>query len=123
VEKALSNPGYFDYIAPQIYFGFHNEVQPFAATLDLWNSLIKTDGVKLYVGLAVYKCGRHDQWARSGAAEWQNNSNLLARMVEYSRNAEHYAGFILFRHDSLFHPAADIRNHIQREAANLLAIL
>ena len=123
VEKALSTPGYFDYIAPQIYFGFQNEVQPFAQTLDLWNSLIKTSGVKLYVGLAAYKCGYPDQWARSGAAEWQNNTNLLARQVLHSRTAGNYAGFIIFRYDHMFHPAAAVRNHMQRENANLLDIL
>ena len=123
VEKALSTPGYCDYIAPQIYFGFQNEVQPFRATLDRWNALIKVSGVKLYVGLAVYKSGYPDSWARSGSAEWQNNTNLLARMVQYSRDASNYAGFILYRYDSLFNPEPAVRSHVQREAANLLDIL
>ena len=33
VEEWLSNPGYVDYICPQVYYGFENDTCPFAATV------------------------------------------------------------------------------------------
>ena len=38
VEEWLSNPGYVDYICPQVYYGFENDTCPFAATVAEWNS-------------------------------------------------------------------------------------
>ena len=36
VEEWLSNPGYVDYICPQVYYGFENDTCPFAATVAEW---------------------------------------------------------------------------------------
>ena len=122
VERAV-RAGHFDYIAPQIYFGFNHSTQPFAANLDTWSRMVAGTDVKLYIGLASYKAGVPDNWAGAGSAEWQNNSNIQARQVQLSRQANNYAGFILFRYDSVFRPDASIRAHVQRENANLRALL
>lgn len=102
VAKWVSNSGYIDYICPQIYFGFENKNQPFATVVENWNKQIKVDSIKLYVGLAAYKLGQADNYAGTGKNEWLNTTDILARMVKKSREQSHYAGFVLYRYDSIF---------------------
>ncbi|MBR3630091.1 MAG: family 10 glycosylhydrolase [Oscillospiraceae bacterium] len=72
-----SEPGYCDWIVPQIYYGYRNAVCPFTATLHWWE--MTADSSRLVIGLAAYKCGREDVWAGSGADEWLNDSGVLSR--------------------------------------------
>jgi uncharacterized lipoprotein YddW (UPF0748 family) len=122
VAKIVSTDGYCDYVCPQVYFGFENGTQPFAETLDAWDHLIKASKIDLYVGLAAYKCGVADSWAGAGAAEWQQNKDLLSQMVQFSRTTAHYRGFAIYRYDSLFAPAAEVREHMKAESDSLKAI-
>ena len=123
IARIAQNPGYTDYIMPQIYFGFQHATQPFQQSLNDWAAIVNPDYVTLYIGLAAYKSGLDDAWAGAGRSEWINNTNLLARKVEASRGAEGYAGFVLFRYDSLFAPGANVASHIEREYQNLRALL
>lgn len=123
VAKWLSNTGYVDYICPQIYFGFDNESYPFATTVSDWNKMIKVNSVELYVGLAPYKIGTEDSWAGEGKNEWQQHSDMIARMVNTSRKASKYGGFILFRYDSIFNPASAVKGRTETEMNNLKSIL
>ena len=123
VQAALANTGYCDYICPQIYFGYENDVQPYYETLMQWDKMIKVSGVKLYPGLAVYKAGLTDTWAGSGKAEWQQNNDIIARQVEDSRDCVNYGGFALYRYDSLFRPDNAVKSHVAREAENLEDVL
>ena len=100
--KLLSSEGYVDYIMPQIYFGFLNEVKPFIETLNEWDNLIKVDSIKLIPALAFYKTGRVDKYAKSGENEWINNSDIIKRQIEEIRKIKKYDGFSLFRYDYLF---------------------
>ena len=119
VRKITSRTGYCDYICPQIYFGFHNDIQPFAKTLDTWSDMTSNSKIDLYVGLAVYKSGLLDSWAGSGSGEWRDNTDLLLQMVEYSRTVPQYKGFILYRYDSVFRPNSGVRSHVEKEIENL----
>lgn len=123
VEKWLSNSGYVDYICPQIYYGFNNSTYPFASTVTQWNNMIKTSGVKLYIGIAAYKVGLEDTWAGSGKTEWVSTTDILARMVSTSREAAKYGGFAIYRYDSLFNPDSAVQNQVKTELANLINIL
>lgn len=95
--KWLSSSGYVDYIMPQVYFGYENATCPYAETVEAWDDLITNDRIKLYVGLAVYKVG-------ADTAEW-NSASILARQLETARDAGHYGGVALYRHDFLFQPS------------------
>lgn len=123
VKKITSVDGYCDYIMPQIYFGFDNQAQPYAKTLALWSNMVKAPGVRLYVGLGVYKCGLTDSWAGTGKSEWADNNDLLAQMVKEARSLENCTGFALYRYESLFVPAEKVQTHVKKEAANLKKIL
>ena len=49
--------GYVDYLMPQIYWGFTNEVAPFDKVTDAWCILMENSPVKLYIGLQLYRMG------------------------------------------------------------------
>ena len=119
VEKWLTTPGYVDYICPQVYFGFEHRTKPYKATAKEFNDLISQSGVKLYVGLASCNIGGGQQ----SGSEWVNNTDMMARQVEYARTLSRYGGFALYRYDSLFNPASGVSGAVKEEIANLKEIL
>ena len=97
VKTWLSTPDCVDYLCPQLYYGFENSAAPFADTVAEWNALARTESVKLYVGLAMYKAGlREDVWAGEGKTEWVHGGNILARQVQTLRQIPDISGFVLF---------------------------
>ena len=77
VEKWCREEGFVDLIIPQIYYGFENETMPFEEIVNEWLSVEKDENVKLYFGLAVYKCGATDENAGSGKNEWKENNDII----------------------------------------------
>ncbi len=86
--------GYADMIIPQIYFGFKHESQGFVSCTANWYSM-KGTGVKMPVGLALYKAGTEDEFAGSGKTEWKESSDIVARQVQHIRSCGG-DGFVLF---------------------------
>ncbi|WP_346939088.1 family 10 glycosylhydrolase [uncultured Clostridium sp.] len=123
VEKWVQNPGYIDYICPQVYYGFSNDNSDFQKVIEEFNALITEPTVKLYMGLSVYKIGTEDTWAGNGKDEWKSSTDMLKRQVEASRKLEKYDGIILFRYDSLFNPSSEVKEQIEKERENLKSIL
>ena len=93
---------YVDYLMPQIYYGFYNEVKPFNDVVNEWNDLVKGSNVKIIPALAFYKTGKIDEYAKSGAREWVENDNIIMKQILISRNINNYNGFAIFRYDSMF---------------------
>ena len=110
----LSEPGYVDYIAPQVYFGFEHGQLPFDKTLHRWDALIKND-VKLIAGIAAYKVGQVDQWAGDGSNEWEDTEGILAAMIQAAKVSNHYGGFAFFRYDYLFSPSEALAERMALE--------
>ena len=120
-KKILSEEGYVDYIMPQIYFGFLNEVMPFIETVNMWNSLIKVENIKLIPALAFYKVGTFDEYARSGNKEWLEYNDIIKKQVLTSRVQSNYGGFSLFRYDYIF--KEDLNEYLIKERDNLFEII
>lgn len=80
VKLWATSPSYVDYIIPQIYFGFENSVQPFAETLKKWVDLTG-DSQKLLIGLAVYKSGTTDSYAKIGKDEWKSR-DVISKEID-----------------------------------------
>lgn len=94
VREWTANPGYCDYIVPQIYYGFLNETCPFEETLAEWEKMVSCDRISLIIGLAAYKQNAHDKWAgAAGENEWIENPDLLQQQIECvkSSSAQGYA--------------------------------
>lgn len=124
VATWLSAGGYVDYICPQIYYGFYNKTCPFETVLNEFENMIRVDSIDLYVGLAAYKIGKEDTYAgTNGKYEWQNNSDMLSRMVRMSREMDHYAGYALYSYSSVVTPAAAVKDRVSAELAALADIL
>ncbi len=122
VKKWVQNPGYIDYICPQIYYGFLNDNSNFQQVIEEFDSLVTESTVNLYIGLSVYKVGSEDTWAGSGKDEWRNSTDILKRQVEASRKLKKYKGILLFRYDSLFNPSSNVKSQIQQERGNLKSL-
>ena len=100
VTRWMTEAGYIDYICPQLYVGFRHETKPFTALLTQWAGLPRRQGVKLYIGLALYKVGlAHDPYAGTGAAEWAQDEDIIPRQIEQVQNAAD--GYVLFRYGNL----------------------
>ncbi len=114
VRLWLSEPGYLDYVVPQIYFGFDNGHAPYSETLAKWHQL-NQGGAKVIPGIAVYKVGKEDQWAGEGALEWVEHVGIISAMIQEAESYEGYKGFALYRYDFLFKPAPELIERMTEE--------
>ena len=91
---AWMEAGTVDYIIPQIYWEIGHSAADFATLTDWWIS--KTDGtdVKLYIGLAAYKC--HD----SSTPTWTTTKPIFDSL-EYLAARPAVDGAVFFRYGSL----------------------
>ena len=112
-ELWLAEKGYADLIIPQIYFGFEHETCAFQPLLDEWGSLERNSSVSLACGMAAYKCGKADEYAGTGAGEWQECSDMLAKQINSIRNNKSYGGFVVFSYGDL------LREDCKTETQNL----
>lgn len=109
VKTWCSQSGYIDYIAPQIYFGFKNAVQPFETVLSDWQSMVSGTNVKLISGLGVYRLGSEDGYGGSdGRYEWVNDTEIIKRQIQASENKSNYSGFILYSYNYVFDPPSSV---------------
>ncbi|MDR2753897.1 MAG: family 10 glycosylhydrolase [Oscillospiraceae bacterium] len=99
VPRWMAEPGYADWMIPQVYFGFENAACPFAKTASDWAALPRHSGLRLLFGLAAYKCGQTDAYAGAGKEEWKTNSDILARQLKKIRTLNGYSGFSLFSYE------------------------
>lgn len=104
--------GYADMIIPQIYFGFEHSSRSFDSCTDAWLSL-KGAGVSMPVGLALYKSGKEDSYAGAGISEWTQQTNIIARQVQYLRSRG-CDGFVIFSAEYFFeegtYPSVELAN-------------
>lgn len=91
-ETWMSEPGYIDYICPQIYWSFSHSKYPFDTTLNRWLSCERAPGVKVYVGIAAYKAGM-----KTEESDWYKDSDVLRNQVLYGRE-NGVDGFLFFRY-------------------------
>ncbi|MDR0918158.1 MAG: family 10 glycosylhydrolase [Oscillospiraceae bacterium] len=82
VEKWCTEKGYCDYIIPQLYYGFKNQVCPFEPTLQKWIDLTSNGCVSLSAGICTYKVGKEDTFAGSGKNEWIEDKDIPERQIE-----------------------------------------
>ena len=120
--------GWLDYVCPQVYYGFQNAGQPFDQCVAQWCELPRADGVRIYVGLALYKAGlREDTWGGAGGkTEWvDSGGDILARQVRFLRGREDVDGFALFSYsyllEALFNDSDNDLGIAALEMQNLLA--
>ena len=121
IDTWMSHTGYIDYVLPQIYFDFEQKTgsgvasdAAYATCLNSWLQLRQKTGgkVKLYVGLALYKCGTNS-WDGNAKPEWLRRSDILLREVQLARQSGQVSGFGIYAYQNFDDAAA------QAELANL----
>ena len=96
VSRWCREPGFCDWIIPQLYYGFHNQTMPFTKTAKQWRTLCREPSVKLIAGLALYKTGKEDPYAGAkGRREWIEDKSVLVKQVRLLCRLG-YDGFSLF---------------------------
>lgn len=116
VERWASEEGFVDYICPQIYFGFYNEVQPFTRTAKEWNE--RATAAKLYVGLPLYKAGQEDTFASAdedyAINEFIENNNIISRQIIYLQNLQNVSGYYIYSYSYLADGQTDaVKNEVE----------
>ena len=116
--QAWIDAGTIDYLIPQIYWGFEHPTKPYAETLQEWMAMTENSDTALYAGLAAYKIGTEDIYAGDASAEWIDNTDILARQIEYAY-ASGCKGIALFRYGSLYFPENDKEENVGKEIINI----
>jgi len=118
----MREPGFTDWMIPQIYYGFEHTKLPFEATARSWAALPRHEGLRLIYGLAAYKAGQDDEFAGETARnEWQTGEDILARQTVFAREQEGYDGIALYSFRGLF--GSELTDIAQKEKANLQKLL
>lgn len=123
VKKWCLNPGYTDYIMPQIYYGFSNSGQPYSTCVKTWNSLAQSGVIPLIVGLSVSKIGLEDKWAGAGINEWITDSEILKRQFSEAYELPAYGGVCLYSYNSVFNPESSVKSQVDKEISALKTVM
>ena len=99
IDTWVSQNGYVDYLIPQIYWGFTNEIAPFDKVTDEWAALMKDSSQKLYIGLQLYRMGSTEP-GQSDKKELQKAS-LLKKELSYLKKKKKIEGYCLFSYQYL----------------------
>lgn len=123
IDTWMSQPGYIDYIMPQLYWGFEAKTSDkneapyaFVNNLNTWIELKNRGNVKLYLGLAMSRAGTNVA-DNNETSEWLRYNDILKRQVETARASQAVKGYCFFSYSSFYEAPA------QGEVANLLPIL
>ena len=114
-----AEPGYIDYICPQIYFGLEHASFGFKKTAEVWQGYIKTDAVKMIVGMSLGKAQSGvDNYAGAGKDEWKNNKDVLKRCLEYTTELDCCVGVAYFCYQYFYDPISAEPNSATAEERN-----
>ena len=104
VRKWCANPGYIDYICPQVYFGFEHASWAFDKTCLIWQDIIKTDYVSLIIGVTFGKAaaGVDNYAGAAGKDEWTRNKDVLYRSLKYTESLDKCVGITVFCYQHLW---------------------
>ena len=104
VDTWCGNPGYIDYICPQVYFGFEHASWAFDKTCNIWQDIIKTDYVSLIVGVSFGKAlsGVDNYAGAAGKEEWTRHKDIMLRSLQYTEKLEKCVGMTVFCYQYLW---------------------
>jgi len=87
--------GWVDYIVPQLYWPFTQDVAAYAELADWWADTVKGTNVNLYIGHGVYRLGSTPQWSR----------NELADQLRYNTKRPEIKGSVFFSCRNISRPS------------------
>ena len=125
VDTWCSTEGYIDYICPQVYFGLEHQTYDFVTVCNTWSSLIKTDSVKMIIGMTLGKAKSGvDNYAGTGKNEWANNKDILKRCLEHTATLEKCTGVAYFCYQYFYSPTSGAEvKETKTERDNFIPVL
>ena len=104
VDTWCGNPGYLDYICPQVYFGFEHASWAFDKTCKIWQDIIKTDYVSMIVGMTFGKAlsGVDNYAGAAGKDEWTRHKDIMLRSLQYTEELDKCVGVTVFCYQYLW---------------------
>ena len=100
-----SQPGYVDYLCPQVYFGMEHENYDFVRVCQTFSGIIRQDSVKLVVGMTFGKAlSGEDPYAGSGKNEWKAHKDILMRCLQSTAALPHCRGVAVFCYQYFYDP-------------------
>ena len=125
VIEWCSMEGYIDYICPQVYFGLEHQSYDFVKVCNEWQSIIKTDSVKLVIGMSLGKAkAKVDNYAGTGMYEWREHDDILKRCLEYTKSLEKCTGVSYFCYQYFYDPISGREvSETAAERKNFLPVL
>lgn len=100
----LSQPGYVDYIMPQIYWGMKNKNFAFDKLYSRWKSYIKVPSIRLIPGMTLSEAVK-GSGGTSDFSEWNNNRNVLETCLKYAMTTGGCTGFSIFTLSNIVNPS------------------
>lgn len=94
-SKLWVESGWLDYIVPQVYWSFNDQLSPFANVVDWWNQVVAQSDTALYIGLGLYL---YDEEAEN--PDWQNPAEIVDQ-IRYTRTKDHVDGYAFFTYHNL----------------------
>lgn len=98
---------WLDYICPQIYWQIDHKNAPFKPIVDWWNDLVAKTDVKLYVGIAAYKCGGDD------AVSAYTSGKEIPAQLDYLETKSDVSGVVFFAYNSLMSNYAGVKDQVK----------
>ena len=108
-SKLWIEAGWIDYVIPQVYWAFADELSPFDVVSKWWNDVVAGTGVKLYIGLGLYLYEEDPSWT---------NPKEIVRQLSFIRNLSNVSGFVFFTYHNLVKSKAE--NDALKKALELL---
>lgn len=100
-----AEPGYIDYICPQVYFGLEHQTHDFVKVCNTWQSIITAENVDLIIGMTFEKAlSLEDRYAGTGKNEWKDNKDILKRCLEYTAELPLCIGICVFSYQHFYEP-------------------
>ncbi|MCQ2353469.1 MAG: family 10 glycosylhydrolase [Clostridia bacterium] len=125
VYRWCSESGFIDYICPQVYFGLEHETCDFAGVCRIWQDIIKTGGIDLWIGMTLGKAkSKTDKYAGIGKNEWAEHRDILLRCLEFTKNLAKCTGVSYFCYQYFADPLTDTDvEDTKEERDNFLPLL
>ena len=108
-SKLWIEAGWIDYIIPQVYWSFDDQLSPFDIVAKWWNDIVAGTKTKLYIGLGLYLYEEDQLWT---------DPEEIIHQLEYIRNLPNVSGFVFFTYHNLVDELATTQP--LREALKLL---
>lgn len=93
VESWCASTLVCDSIIPQVYFGY-NSSSPYLDTIRRWSEMTEGSGVKLVIGLGVYKIGEE--------SEFENTDRIIAMQLSDAFELTNVGGVAFYNYSTLF---------------------